>query len=176
MGYTVEFRCDNSVTNSVLIASRLNYNIIPTTELGDHNHRVLHLDFGAFRLMGCYFPQRQEKSIVFNYILSQIEIDKPLIVLGDFNTGKHLIDEDKATFYCAEYMGKLEESSLLDMFRTLHPHAREFSWFSNSKNGFRIEHIFASESFRERLLDCRYIHYPREEKISDHSAMVIHLS
>jgi hypothetical protein len=66
--------------------------------------------------MGCYFPQRQEKSIVFEYILSQIEIDMPLIVLGDFNTGKHLIDEDKATFYCAEYMGKLEESVLLDMW------------------------------------------------------------
>jgi exodeoxyribonuclease-3 len=175
-GYKVEFICDNPTTNSVLIASRLEYSIIPTSELGDHSHRILHLDFGAFRLMGCYFPQRQEKSIVFEYILRQIEGDKPLMVLGDFNTGKHLVDEDKASFYCAEYMGKLEESGLVDMFRALHPHAREFSWYSNSKNGFRIDHIFASEPFRDRLIDCRYIHGPREEKISDHSAMALKLS
>lgn len=174
-GYTVEFRCDNSATNSVLIASRLKYIIIPTEELGDHSHRVSHMDFGSFRLMGCYFPQRQEKSIVFEYILNKIEGDKSLIVLGDFNTGKHFIDEYEASFYCAEYMDKLEESGLIDMYRALHPHAREFSWYSNSKNGFRIDHIFASEVFRERLINCRYIHNSREDKISDHSAMVLEL-
>ena len=111
-----------------------------------------------------------------NLVVIRLRIEQDILdALVELKPGKHFIDEDKATFYCAEYMGKLEEYGLVDMFRTLHPHAREFSWFSNSKNGFRIEHIFASESFRERLLDCSYVHYPREEKISDLSAMIVNI-
>ena len=33
-----------------------------------------------------------------------------------------------------------------------------------------------SEAFAERLINCKYIHDPRESKISDHSAMALELS
>lgn len=173
-GFYVSFHSIEPNINTVLIASKMKAKTLNTDNLGDHQHRILYKEYENFRLMGCYFPQKKEKAKVFDYILNNLGED-PLIVIGDFNTGKHLIDERGTSFYCSEYLSTLEENQMVDAFRKINGAVREYSWYSNSGNGFRIDHIFISKQIQSRIEECGYDHLPRDQKISDHSAMFVTL-
>jgi exonuclease III len=67
------------------------------------------------------------------------------------------------------------EAGLVDLWRRSNgPDACEWTWLSNQKNGFRIDHAFGNEPF-VRLLQpaCVYDHRSREGKTSDHSALIV---
>jgi exodeoxyribonuclease III len=51
----------------------------------------------------------------------------------------------------------------------------EFTWYSNIGNGFRIDHAFINEEYKNKILNCFYLHNERIDKISDHSMMVLEL-
>ena len=174
--FNVAFHKIDSRSNSVLVASKIKAEVNTTEELKEHEHRIIYQTFDQFRLMGCYFPQKNEKAKVFDYIIDQIKNSSlGLITIGDFNTGKHLIDEKGSSFYCSEYLHSLEQNRMVDAYRKVHGNVTEYSWYSNSGNGFRIDHIFISESLEYAIEECGYDHHPRELKISDHSAMFLQL-
>ncbi|MFI8459109.1 endonuclease/exonuclease/phosphatase family protein [Kitasatospora sp. NPDC085464] len=59
-----------------------------------------------------------------------------------------------------------------DAFRTLFPEAVEHSWFGRrSGDGYRFDHALVTAAHRTRILTCRYLHEPRENGLSDHSAL-----
>jgi len=66
----------------------------------------------------------------------------------------------------------MERSGLIDSWRWRNPDEREFSWYSHLGNGFRIDHIFCTESMHQTLTKMGYDHLPRTSKETDHSAMV----
>ena len=171
-GYDVYFDYPEPGLNSVLIATRYKAHKVSTNNLGVHSHRVLKVSLNDLVIYGCYFPQRNEKKMIFDFIISESKKNQNMVVVGDFNTGKHFIDEKKKTFYCSEYMQKIESNGLKDVFRLIHPTKEEYSWYSNAGNGFRIDHTFVSKTLESSLLNCYYDHKPRECKISDHSIMI----
>jgi exonuclease III len=64
----------------------------------------------------------------------------------------------------------------IDAWRSRFPEAREFTWLSPGyKNGFRLDHAFVSPSLNKRVTEVCYSHREREEKITDHSVMLIEL-
>ncbi len=64
----------------------------------------------------------------------------------------------------------------VDVFRHFHQGEKEYSWFGHSGSGYRFDHIFATRSAVPSLQRCFYIHEPRLEKLSDHSAMVVEIT
>lgn len=40
-------------------------------------------------------------------------------------------------------------------------------------DGYRYDHAFCSHSLRDLITDCGYLHQPREQKLSDHSALTL---
>jgi exodeoxyribonuclease-3 len=165
-------------TNSVLISSIEPYCSQHFEFVVEHNNqRVVKIYSKDFSLYGLYFPQKDEKKVLFEFILSEIKKNpnEKSMFIGDFNTGRHFVDEAKSTFACSDYMDKIEQTGYSDAWRYVNKDAREYSWYSNSGNGFRIDHVFVHKELVSWVDNCYYIHDVREEKISDHSMMVLEL-
>jgi len=178
VGFTcIQTTNSESKVNSVLIAAKFDYDVQLFDELGEHKQRVIKLKTPYISIYGCYFPQKKLKSIIFEFILKEIKSNpkENILVVGDFNTGKHYLDENGATFYCSEYFDKIEKAGLTDAWRLINGSKKEFSWFSNAGNGFRIDHFFVSNSIKGRVIKCQYDHSLRENKVSDHSLMTLQL-
>jgi exonuclease III len=98
--------------------------------------------------------------------------DQAFILMGDFNAGRHHLDEAGATFSCTRLFGTLAALGYADAWRTLHPSGREYTWFSHEGGGFRIDHCFVSGPMAGRLSACWHSHKERENGLSDHSILV----
>lgn len=161
--------------NAVAIASRSPC-VISTfpIELKTHSHRAIMARFENLSILGVYFAQNQEKKILFDFINSRCQelFGKNGLIIGDFNTGKHYLDESKKTFHCAREFEQLETGFLIDSWRSRNPDAKEYSWYSNAGNGFRIDHVFSTPELDNKLSSVLYSHDERESGISDHSALI----
>ena len=156
--------------NSVLIVAKEPFDVLGVSQ------RIVSVKLNQLVLFGVYFPQREEKYPVFKTLKSEVKAaGSSVIIIGDFNTGLHYLDEASKTFICADSFESLQDVGLIDSWRTRHPTVKEFSWFSNQGNGFRIDHAFCTESLDQEVSAIEYIHAPREMKFSDHSALALEL-
>jgi exonuclease III len=110
---------------------------------------------------------------------AQFRRAEPFLFIGDLNTGARI---DGQGFVCAEHFGRMsEELRWIDLWRAFNGNAKEYSWYSKRKggadrNGFRVDHAFASPALWPRLVSCRYSHCEREANISDHSILVVEIA
>jgi len=176
MGYIHQYTATSDVKqNAVLIASKELFQATTFPELGEHAQRVIKISNQHFSLYGCYFPGNDDKKYVFDFLLKEIRNNptEKIIITGDINTGKHYIDEKAATFYHANYLDKFENENLFDAWRYIHKDKKEYSWYSRVNNGFRIDHFFVHENLKKSIKSCYYIHDYREQKVTDHSMMLL---
>jgi exodeoxyribonuclease-3 len=147
-------------------------------ELGDQSQRAILASFKEISVLGVYFPQKKEKLHLFDFILNRYSdiLGNKGLIIGDFNTGKNYLDEPTNTFHCSKEFEKLEECGLIDSWRSRNPEGKEFSWYSNLKNGFRIDHIFSTSELDAMVERIFYSHEERENGISDHSAFIVEYS
>ena len=68
------------------------------------------------------------------------------------------------------------EHGLTDAFRHLHPTAAEYSWVGRTGDGYRLDHAFCSARLAPASSGCRYLHEPRADGLSDHSALTADLT
>jgi exodeoxyribonuclease III len=54
----------------------------------------------------------------------------------------------------------------------MHPLGSEFTWYSQKKNGFRVDHILLSVGLRNNIKNADFSNKDRELKTSGHSALV----
>ena len=164
--------------NTVLLCSRTPFEERRLGSLGGESHRCTWAIVNGRNILGFYFPQNKEKAKVFDSIcsLDPNVLEEPSILIGDFNTGRHFLDERAKTFYCAEYFDRLQELGWVDAWRSRNQDVKEFSWFSNAGNGFRIDHAFTSSRLNKEIEYVGYDHEVREVGLSDHSAMIVELS
>jgi len=161
--------------NTVLIASRERFIRSAIPGLGAESYRGISACFPTFNLFGFYFPGKVAKKPIFQAIcnLDSRYPEGDSLLIGDFNTGRHYLDENKATFIAADCFDKLEALGWIDTWRSRNPDVREFSWYSQIGNGFRIDHAFASESLNRKISSVVYSHKERSEGISDHSILLL---
>ena len=73
------------------------------------------------------------------------EIDRNTIIVGDFNTPLTPMDrtsEQKINKETQVLTDTLDEMDLTDIFRTFHPNAKEYTFFSSAHGTFsRLDHI-----------------------------------
>ena len=69
----------------------------------------------------------------------------------------------------------MQELGMFDAFRLKNGDKKEYSWFSHQGNGFRYDHTWLSHKLCERVNQCVYSHTEREDKLADHSMMILEL-
>ena len=104
------------------------------------------------------------------------EIDSNTIIVGDFNTP--LIPMDKSS---RQKINKetqvlndtLDKMDFIDIFRTFHPNAKEYTFFSNARETFsRIDHILGDKSNLSKFKNIEII----SSIFSDHNAMRLEIN
>ena len=97
------------------------------------------------------------------------------MVIGDINTGKHFEDEASRTFICAEKFEQMLKTGWVDAWRSRNPSAREFSWFSNKGNGFRIDHALCTDAMNHKVQNVSYLRESITGGLSDHACLTLDL-
>lgn len=162
--------------NSAAIFSKLpsNHILFPSAD-PTFPHNVVCSQYDAFNVYGMYLPHKKKHQL-FDFLLEKTTDTKPAILAGDFNTGKNYIDQKGNSFWYTDKLKALEESNnYIDAFRKINGNAKEYSWYSHQGNGYRYDHTYIHESLLPILKNCYYLHSWREEKLADHSPMVLEL-
>ena len=144
---------------------------------------------GPLRVIGLYVPARDasaEKTerkrtwlAACDAALATAASEMPVLLLGDLNVlepdhrpGYPFFAPFEYDFYRA--LGGVH--GLTDAFRHLHPRDAEYSWVGRRGDGYRYDHAFCSGSLAGQVTACYYLHQPREDGLSDHSALAMHLA
>lgn len=169
-------------TNGVLIASRFPVHRCPAED-GGSDRLVLEVEIHGLELalLGLHIPCTDgstERNSCWKRVLRAAarRADEHFALVGDFNTGRHRLDEEGRTFTQTASMGRLSAMGYVDAWRARNASKREPTWVSQGGAGFRIDHTFVSAPLRARLEDAWYSHAVRERGLSDHSSMTIRLS
>ena len=142
----------------------------------DHEGRVITLEMEKFYLVTCYTPNSQDglrrldyrmkwEDDFLNYI-KQLDAKKPVILCGDLNVAHEEIDlknpktNRKNAGFTDEERQKMTQflaNGFVDTFRSLHPNAPTYSWWSyrfraREKNaGWRIDYFIVSERMQANI-------------------------
>jgi exonuclease III len=167
---------DNHLTNGVLIAARARaapVTLNPQPQRHDR-HRIAGLQLPSVQILGLYFANLKAKHSLFDFLLQLPQLEQtPCLLVGDFNTGSHHRDEPGTIFHCADKFDRLVGNGWSDLWRARHGDAaREYTWYSRTGNGFRLDHALANPSAVPFISSCHYDHSTRDG-ISDHSAVVL---
>ena len=99
------------------------------------------------------------------------EIDSNTIIVGDFNTPLTPMDRSSRQKINKETQAlndTIDQIDLTDIYRTFHPKAAEYSFFSSAQRTFsRIDHILGHKSSLGKFKKTEII----SSIFSDHSAM-----
>ncbi len=166
--------CDSAKNrNAVMIASRRP--IVRSWALDEtlDAERLWCVDIGEMVICGVLFPNKEEKDPYWRSLIDAARRGGIDLFIGDFNTGSNALDKDpKGTpFFNADMLRRLVGIGYEDLWRSRHPRVREYSWYSQTKNGFRLDHAFAAPRLAELVTDCKFDHDPRLLGETDHSAL-----
>jgi exodeoxyribonuclease-3 len=144
---------------------------------------------GPLQVIGLYVPSRDasiEKTerkrkwlTACDAALAAAVSKMPTILLGDLNIlepGHRPRYPFFAPFEYDFYRALAGPHRLTDAFRRLHPDESEYSWVGRTGDGYRYDHAFCSRALRSRITACDYLHQPRADKLSDHSALTMYLT
>ncbi len=146
----------------------------------DTEGRVICAEYPDFFLITVYVPNsgsellrlayRQTWDAAFLAYLKNLELQKPVLVCGDFNVAHQAIDlarpkenYNKAAGYMQEEidgMNAYVNAGLIDTFRVLNPDAVKYSWWSyragaRQKNvGWRIDYFLASAVLQSAIKEA----------------------
>ena len=153
--------------SGVLAVSRTPIEQLPEVGISELPNRWLHFrtETGNIEYLGIYLngaliatETLAQKQAFWDAILASAGrmVDRRAIILGDLNTGQHLIDEEHATFRCSKSFRAVSESGWIDAFRLLHGDRKAWSWWSTVR-GFRLDHAFVSPSLASSVKRAEYV-------------------
>lgn len=167
-------------------------------ELHRREGRVITLEFEEFYLVCCYTPNSQDELRRLEYrlqweddfreYLCQLDRGKPVVLCGDLNVAHEEIDlknpktNRRNPGFTDEERGKMTEllsAGFSDSFRTLHPDAVTYSWWSYRMRarekgiGWRIDYFIVSDRLMPRVTNADIY---GEILGSDHCPVVLELS
>jgi exonuclease III len=185
---------------AVLTAARSPLEVVPVDEV-PWPERVLAVRAGALEVVNVHSPISPKpglaKVLTHEAVFRHLAVGSgPRLVLGDLNTPRREHPDGSVWTFARDRRGRLREdrgerwdaaeSALIrglerrgfrDAFRTLNGfEAKEPSWeWPRSGGGYRLDHLIASAEVA--VTACSYRHdWRREDRLSDHSALVAELS
>lgn len=145
----------------------------------------LNMHWGNVNLVGVYVPTNSietekielKKEFQDNFIC---EIRKTyfstkgscnFIIGGDLNILEPNHNPRYKQFEKWNYFYKsFQDIGCVDIYKYLNPDKLEYTW-ERGNDRQRLDHVFLSKEIIKYVSECKYIHYPRLNKLSDHSAM-----
>jgi len=160
-------------SNSVAIFSMIEctHHLYPDCD-PEYAHNVIASEYEAFTVYGMYLPHKK-RHVLFDFLIEEANKGLAGIMVGDFNTGKNYLDQAGNSFWYTDKLIELESTGYKDAFRHVHGDIKEYSWYSHQKNGYRYDHTYIHKAIVPIVKDCYYLHEWREDKLSDHSPMVL---
>jgi len=176
MGYTYQVvSAAKSNDNTAFICSKYPCSSELYKGIDDnYDANVVTASYDAFDVHSVYFPHKKKHQL-FDLFENWKTRDRPQIIVGDYNTGINGIDQKGNSFWYQDEFINLSQLGFVDAFRYSNEDIQEYSWYSHQGNGFRYDQNFVSQSLIPVVQDCKYLHQYREEKISDHSPMLLTL-
>ncbi|MGW4099089.1 endonuclease/exonuclease/phosphatase family protein [Mycobacterium sp. NPDC004974] len=174
-GYETSHPSADPKQNAVLIASRTPIDRASRFSRDLSAHHLWCVEFDGTIVGGVYLPQAHAKLPYWEALIDRARRSAVDLLIGDFNTGNNDLDKDpKGTkFIGPEVPGRLIASGYVDVWRSLHPTVREYSWFGRpSDNGFRLDYIYATPEIARHVRTCEFDHAPRLTAETDHSGLV----
>ena len=162
----------------------------------DSQGRLLQIEVEDFTLLNVYIPHGRRVKSELPYKLETLEklterlkmlSEKPVVLAGDFNIARSDLDVCKAsqnrknimfTQDEKEALEKICQAGYTDVFRSLHPDKKEYTWWTYAYNarqrniGWRIDYFFASNQMLPRIKD---IIVEKEQKGSDHCPITLYI-
>ena len=174
-GYDTSHPAGGPTANTVLIAARGG---IERSWAFDESLDPRHLwcaEIDGAYVCGVYMPQGAAKLPYWEALISGARRADLDLLVGDFNTGTNDLDKDPrgTKFIGPEMPGRLVATGYTDVWRSLHPELRDYSWFSQpGDNGFRLDYVYACPDLADRIRWCEFDHLPRLSGETDHSGLV----
>jgi len=162
--------------NGILVASRSPLALeVAAADPGWDRKRHLVVRLETLTLVAVYLQSGKDKLVPWEALLETASRlrEQRTVLAGDFNTGKHRIDELGATFIGAACIDRLEALGFVDAWRSRHPHGREFTWYSSKGNGFRLDAVFVSPPLADAIAEAGHLHHFRQDKHTDHAALLV---
>lgn len=192
-GYHVAYPVPENGDYGVLIASKI------PAHTDDFGSRVgylpsraaaitLHIPNHPVQVIGAYVPSRDASPEKIDrkrtwlgacHTALASRTDGSAVFLGDLNILEPSHKPHYAFFAPFEYdfYEQLTDAcGLVDAFRARHPDAVEHSWVGRTGDGYRYDHAHCTADLASRLADCAYLHQPRLDRLSDHSALTVRLT
>ncbi len=201
-GYYVAFTGQKSY-NGVAIVSRHEIDDVQKNFPDDDDEapkRLIAATIEGVRIVNTYIPNGTELGTdKFTFKLDWLQRlrqffddtcdqNSDVLLCGDFNVAPTELDvwsvpawEGKLHFTKTERAAihYVKQWGFTDLFRKLHPDAKEFSWWNyregawQRNQGLRIDHIWTSRSLADKCTGCWIDKEPRSnEKPSDHTPVV----
>ena len=173
--------------NGLMIAARCPLRLEPRarpSRLVRHGLLEVQIDEHALAIGAVYGPllspvhDRFWASLVRH---TRTRLTERYLLIGDFNSGESGVDAERYRFSTGDRFLALRSLGWVDAWRTHHGDRREYTWYSIGRgnvrlNGFRLDHAFVSPSLAGHVSACHYSHAEREERLSDHSLLVVECS
>ncbi|GJQ29313.1 MAG: hypothetical protein HBSAPP03_11970 [Phycisphaerae bacterium] len=167
---------NHDLANRVFIASRwplerCSYVPDPATA------RLLHVRTVGIDVIAAHIPDDSDlgaRNDCWHRLLTLARscLDRPAIILGDFNAGRR--GQDGRAFHGEALLGTLTTLGFADAWRHSRPNQREDTWVG-SWGAARLDTAFLAPPLIPRLVRCDYDHAPRLAGLSDHSAVMLDL-
>jgi len=98
------------------------------------------------------------------------------LIIGDLNCGIPFEDSETKSFVNTHMFQHLLRNGWTDTWRQRNPRSKEFTWISSRGNGYRYDHCLANTKANSLIKKVNYIQSVREERLSDHAAMLVELA
>jgi exodeoxyribonuclease-3 len=149
---------------------------------------TLNAPTGPIHVIGAYVPsrdagtektERKRKWLAACHAALTSRPAGAVVFLGDLNVlepGHQPRYPFFAPFEYDFYRQLTDDCGLVDAFRTLHPDTVEHSWVGRTGDGYRYDHTHCTPDLADKLLACDYLHQPRLDRLTDHSALTARLA
>ena len=203
-GYYIEILGQKSY-NGVAIISKYPIKLIRSTlpNLNEkvHQSRYLEVEINNYIFTSIYVPNgnpiNTEKyeykgewlSSLIEHSKFLLNIEKPVILAGDFNVIPEEIDcwdkkvwenDALATLFIRKQFRTIKNLGYFDAFRLFNPNKSEWSFWDyqhgswNKDYGIRIDHFLINSHAADRVKNCKIDKAPRgREKPSDHTPIIV---
>ncbi len=187
-GYNVIFPKPEGNEYGVMVLSKkpLKTTLLPE-RLGTLRSRIvsvlLEISGENVEIIGTYVPSRdqsiekiEKKRTFLEELAKALEAPSSTsarIFCGDLNIlePNHIPHYHVYQTWEYDFYSGLKDLGFTDVFRKLNPTALEYSWVGRMGDGYRYDHCFASPQLAMNVNKCLYVHEPRLDRLSDHSAL-----
>ncbi len=151
----------------------------PRLPISQHRWISAHLPTLDLHVVGAHVPNMSEKWNKRDFLESleafaEHHVEGRGMIIGDLNTA---LDEDcqGSPIREAIFLKRMFARGWVDAWRCCNADRQDYSWFSQLRNGFRLDHCLVTPSLGDRVRTAHYRHDVLTEGLSDHAMLIVEL-